>query len=234
MKKKLIIGICLSLFFMAVPARAEMILFLDDLSTSGIDVIVGDDLTAGSASSIGNTTTADDWAGAGTIQFNGTLGAFIVNVTTGISKPVIGPARIDLNSVNVTGSARGQLQIGLTDTDFLYPSGMAPVVNSIGGTTDGTVQSLWAADPGSGAFILGSSWGVTGLFSGGAFSGTMYATSALDTSTPFSLSNWVTITHTAAGQITSFDSEVAVPVPGAVLLGMLGLGAVGIKLRKYA
>jgi len=25
-----------------------------------------------------------------------------------------------------------------------------------------------------------------------------------------------------------------VPVPGAVLLGILGLGAVGIKLRKYA
>jgi len=29
-------------------------------------------------------------------------------------------------------------------------------------------------------------------------------------------------------------ATVCVPVPGAVLLGMLGLGAVGIKLRKYA
>lgn len=33
---------------------------------------------------------------------------------------------------------------------------------------------------------------------------------------------------------TGPDSFVSVPVPGAVLLGILGLGAVGIKLRKYA
>lgn len=31
-----------------------------------------------------------------------------------------------------------------------------------------------------------------------------------------------------------FESVEPVPVPGAVLLGMIGLGAVGIKLRKYA
>jgi len=31
-----------------------------------------------------------------------------------------------------------------------------------------------------------------------------------------------------------FDPQAVVPLPGAVLLGMLGLGVAGIKLRKYA
>jgi hypothetical protein len=30
------------------------------------------------------------------------------------------------------------------------------------------------------------------------------------------------------------SSVIFVPVPAAVLLGILGLGAVGVKLRKYA
>jgi hypothetical protein len=40
-----------------------------------------------------------------------------------------------------------------------------------------------------------------------------------------------------AGQYNSAsfdDAFLAVPVPGAVLLGIIGLGAVGLKLRKYA
>jgi hypothetical protein len=30
------------------------------------------------------------------------------------------------------------------------------------------------------------------------------------------------------------ESVVPIPLPGAVLLGILGLGVVGLKLRKYA
>jgi hypothetical protein len=37
------------------------------------------------------------------------------------------------------------------------------------------------------------------------------------------------------GRIKPGDlSSAIVPVPAAVLLGILGLGAVGVKLRKYA
>ncbi len=34
--------------------------------------------------------------------------------------------------------------------------------------------------------------------------------------------------------VVMMESVTPVPVPGAVLLGMLGLSAAGIKLRKYA
>ena len=49
--------------------------------------------------------------------------------------------------------------------------------------------------------------------------------------------NWVfgdTQANYIGAYVVSDPTLVAVPVPGAVLLGILGLGAVGIKLRKYA
>ena len=39
---------------------------------------------------------------------------------------------------------------------------------------------------------------------------------------------------TAPGGVSLKELTVPVPVPGAVLLGMIGLCAVGVKLRKYA
>jgi hypothetical protein len=41
---------------------------------------------------------------------------------------------------------------------------------------------------------------------------------------------WNDAAHTSNAQ----DLLVRVPVPGAILLGMLGLGAAGVKLRKFA
>ena len=53
--------------------------------------------------------------------------------------------------------------------------------------------------------------------------------------------NGLTFTHSATSVYTTFDLDgtvtfdgTVVPVPGAVLLGILGLGVAGIKLRKYA
>ena len=72
--------------------------------------------------------------------------------------------------------------------------------------------------------------------SGGSFSDAQMAWAALVN--PFSLSEKVVVTHGASGDqglITTFDAEsTVVPVPGAVLLGILGLSAAGIRLRKFA
>jgi hypothetical protein len=53
--------------------------------------------------------------------------------------------------------------------------------------------------------------------------------------------NSLTFTHSATSVYTTFDLDgtvtfdgTVVPVPGSVLLGVLGLTAAGVKLRKYA
>jgi len=237
MKRKLIVVFCLSLFLSAGPAMADMVLYLNDMSTAGYDVIVVDGGAAGTLTSIGASTVADGSGLAGMIIYSGNAGSiFQVNVTTGMSKPLIGPASIHLDSVTVSGSGAGTLQIGLTDTDFLYPGTLASasVVNNIGGVTGGSVTGSWTADEGNSEFVAGAIGDhPTGPFGPGAFSGSTSA-SASGLGAGFSLTTLVEIEHSGAG-VTSFDSEVAVvPVPGAILLGMLGLGAVGIKLRKFA
>ena len=236
MKKKLIIGICLSLFLSAAPAMADMVLTINDLATSGIEVIIADGEGAGILTSGGLTTTHADVSDDGFINFIGGLGVFNINVTTGVSKPNIGPARIDLNSINVSSFGTGTIKIGLTDTDF--PSFIAPtpwsVINEIGGVAGGTVLSNWTADEGNSEFGTGAIGLLsTGPFGEGSFSACMSASGLVGA--PFSLTNILTITHDDEGDSSSFNSVTeAVPVPGAVLLGILGLGAVGIKLRKYA
>ena len=91
-------------------------------------------------------TITDNGAGdispiAGVIVFMDALGKWAVNVTTGISKPVIGgidTAVMDLNSVNVSSSGPSTLMIELTDTDFsLPPFPEYNLVTSVGGTTNG-------------------------------------------------------------------------------------------------
>ena len=103
-----------ALLFGTSLANAGFVLTLDDLSTAGVDVTVTD-------------ADAD-----GVVNYNGAVGSFNINVTTGISKPALPDGTMDLNSVNVSGGD-GQLQIMLTDTGFTGPVG--GFTSSIGGTT---------------------------------------------------------------------------------------------------
>ncbi|MDT8302815.1 MAG: hypothetical protein RQ760_15135 [Sedimentisphaerales bacterium] len=219
MKRFLLFTLVLCLF--AMQANAAMYLTLDG--------------------GLGNTVSLADGDGDGIIAYNGSLGGstvWTVNVTTGISKPMLGganEAKIDLNSVNVTSGGAGSLTIMLTDTDFdltSLPGGQ--MTSSFGGTTNGTISFNQILDPDNNEFGTGAS--VVSLPSGpygpGAFSGTEVA--AVPVNKLFSLTEIAMITHTGDGQITSFDIESSVvPVPAAVILGMLGLGVAGIKLRKH-
>jgi hypothetical protein len=212
------------LIAVASAAHAAFILELEDLGVGG------------STTTIPDQSVLDMHPGVGVIVFNGAVGGFIVNVTTGISKPMLPatPGKMDLNSIDVSGAA-GILEVRLTDTDF--PILVAPGMSvATGGTTDGTVSLTAIFDPGNNLFGAGGSTTTISLgpFGPGAFA----AQTAQPLGTigaPFSLTEIAKITHTSAALVTSFDAELnMVPEPGSVaaMAGIVLSGFVGYVWRR--
>ena len=77
---------------LAPETYGGFVLTLDDLSTAGVDVIVVDNTDGGLGTLTGKgiSTNADGSGTDGVVTFSGGVGSFIVNVTTGISAPMIG------------------------------------------------------------------------------------------------------------------------------------------------
>lgn len=212
------------------PARASFVLTVDDLSNPGIEVIVSDGQGVGFVTSVGATTTPDGGLLPDVISFNGGVGSFTVNVTTGVSEGQIGTGRLDLNSVDISGAA-GTLRIKLTDTG--YSSAFPAYTADFGGTTDGTVNLDFLHDPTNVEFG-GSSFFNPAAAGPGAFSGT--GGGPVAAGTPYSLTIVADITHPGGFNITSFDALVTpVPIPPAVyLLGSGLIGLAGIARRRRA
>jgi hypothetical protein len=221
--------VALAVGVLAPTVQADFRLSLDD--GAGHTALVTD----GGVGDSNPTTGAITWIGS--------LGDWTVDVTTGTSKPALGSViapDIDLNSTN-TSKGAATLTMKLLDTDFSLPvlPDAATMTSKIGGTTIGAVTLEQILDlnnggpngtdfsaTGTGDIDLLLSWSAPGGFA--ITSGSAWVTG------PFSITEIVTITHPGAGQ-TSFDAEsTVVPVPGAILLGFLGLGAAGLKLRRFA
>jgi hypothetical protein len=154
----------------------------------------------------------------GVILFNGSVGNWKTNVSTGIIGGTASAPELDLNSVDVSNSKGGTLTITLTN-QFAGPFTAGVLTNMVGGTAAGTVsfKTIFGNIPMS----------APGPFGPGAFSGTTASNFA---SSSGLLTLQATIYHKAAGT-TSFDDFAQVPEPGVMLLFGSGLLAL-VGFRK--
>jgi len=208
---------CAGLMFLGTTgiASAAFVLTIDDPTTGGTDVTVTDDNSDG------------------LITYSDTIGGFLVQVATGISKPsTTSPQLLFLNSVSVSGgssSSPASLIISLTDTDYVDSP---PALNAIySGGTIGSVNFDFLYDASNGEFG-GTSFFNSGVITSNPFSGVNVAIPGIPSGL-YSLTMTAEVYHNGDG-VTSFTSEIqSVPVPAAVwLFGSGLLGLVGVARRK--
>lgn len=213
----------LSAFAVSPAANAAFVMMLEDIDNGGSAVIYDG--------------TGNDLNGAnGTITFSGVVGAFTINVTTGVSKPAIGPGRLDLNSINVSSGSGGTLVVRISDTDFSGPATL-DYNAAYGGTTDQQVDFNFYHDSANAEFG-GSSFASGGFIATGsdniAFGENLSGN--VNAANPYSLTIEAIVTHGSGNLATSFNAGVApgteVPVPAAAWLFGSALLALGWKHRK--
>lgn len=210
---------------------ASLVLLIDDSSTTGYDVIVIDNQPAGSTSSGGSwtSTIADSNMTLGGVVFNGSVPNFEINVSTGVSKPLVRHNQIDLNSIVASfASNGGELVMVVLDTDFVDNGHQFRT--QIGGTSGGELEAAsWVSATNGDAEADFDVVSFSPVFDNTPFSWTEDGHHAVGS--PFGMAVSAIVTHETSG-MTSFDLNFQqTPEPTTMLIWSM-LAGVGLVVRR--
>jgi hypothetical protein len=156
------------------------------------------------------------------LSYNGGVGNWQINVTTGIGNTTLGPGVMDLNSIDLsTSGTANPLTIDFTDSGLTKPIGIDDYLMTIGGTSTSTVSYQTYYD----STLLN-----TLAFTTTPFSGSVGGTNNFVS--PYSISQVATIGAGGPGTISSFDARFQIPEPASLSLVGLGLLVAAGGLRK--
>jgi hypothetical protein len=180
---------------------------------------------------------------SGVVTFNGAIGNFTINMTTGVTQPASGSATnpmLSLDSMHVTGTAGGTLTIMFSE--IFYGPFNGDFDSHIGGTITpgGSISYSTFADAGNALFGHGIALSNLGLFNTPNYTGDAAATLALGS---FSLTQVIVVTLDANGSasfsasLNGVGGRLPVPTPDAgSTIGLLGAALIGLAAlrRKLA
>jgi hypothetical protein len=242
------------LMSLASPAQAQFRLRVEDVGT-GVGVVITDNGPGDQDPLVGSVIYSSIAPGVA-------IGGFTVQVTAGVSKPIIGGvnnfAELDLNNISANSSGAGHLRLSLEDTGFTggAPGGLI-LVGTVGGTlTAATGSTITVSSWANGANLVpayGSDTGTTpttlsalGAIPAGsenAFGpgGVTFGPGAFSTTgsvgfiagASYSIFAQVDIIFTGPGTVVSFDeNQQVLPAPGGLVLALAALPVFGIRYLR--
>lgn len=227
--------------FLGFCSSADAAFKLRLTTSQGQTITIEDDMV--------NDNTSEE----GGISFSGTLGLWTLNLTAGVSKPLlgndaIGEMRLSGLSLKSSGIA-STLTIELTDTDFTAPSsgprtltsdfntasvtGGSMTFQSFVSNANGEFESDSRTTPGQG--VDNAAVYTTGLQT----NTNMHEVLDFPLGNPYSITQKITITGNSGFVSAGYDAHTTVtPEPGSMLLAVVGglpiLGGAWLRRRRAA